>query len=46
VWFVLIKWLCGDGIDVDQMGGVCGTNGENRIAYIILIGRLEYKGPI
>jgi hypothetical protein len=27
VWFVLIKWFCGDEIEVEKMGGVCGTNG-------------------
>jgi hypothetical protein len=28
------------------MGGACSTNGENRNAYRILVGKLEGKRPL
>jgi hypothetical protein len=35
------KYFSVDEIELDKMGGVCGTNGENRNVYIILMGKHE-----
>jgi len=36
----------GDQIDNNEMGGACGTHGERRGVYRVLVGKSEGKRPL
>jgi hypothetical protein len=39
------KYNCNNEVE-DEMGGACSTNGENRNAYRLLVGKPEGKRPL
>jgi hypothetical protein len=46
-WFVLFaKYNQNDQVEEDEVGGVCGTNGEKKNAYRLLVGKQEGKRPL
>jgi hypothetical protein len=42
----ITKCSPGDQIEKNEMGGECGTYGEGRGAYRVLVGKLEGKTPL
>jgi len=43
---LLIKYRTSDQVKKNEMGETCGTYGESRVAYRVLVERSEGKRPL
>jgi hypothetical protein len=43
---LLTQYCSGDKIEKNEMGGVCGTYGERRRVYRVVVGKPEGKRPL
>jgi hypothetical protein len=43
---LLIKYYSGDQIKKNETDGACGTTGDRRDAYRVLVGKIEGKRPL